>query len=91
MKTIYQYNTWQFVLIFHSRQVIFIHHKLRIVTAIRDLQWMKMTMVNSGLNWLKHGYFTVILPGYLSSRAERVTSQVVNMLNRLSPVNGIQL
>ena len=46
-------NTWQFSLLFHSHQIIFIHYKSRIATAIRGLQWMKMTMVNSGLKDLK--------------------------------------
>ena len=45
-------NTWQFSLIFQSHQIIFIHHKSRIATAIRGLWWMKMTMVNSDLKGL---------------------------------------
>ena len=45
-------NTWQFSLIFKPHQVIFIHYKSRIATAIRGLWWMKMTMVNSGLKGL---------------------------------------
>ena len=32
--------------------IIFIHSKSRIVTAIRGLLWMKMTMVNSGFKGL---------------------------------------
>ena len=53
MKLVYQY-TWQFSLLFHADQdlVIFIHHKSRIATAILDLWWMKMTMVNSGFKGL---------------------------------------
>ena len=31
------YNTWQFSLIFHPLQIIFIHYKSRIATAIRGL------------------------------------------------------
>ena len=46
-------NTWQFSLIFKPHEVIFIHYKSRIATAIRGLSWMKMTMVNSGLKGLK--------------------------------------
>ena len=34
MKLAY-YNTWEFSLIFHPLQVIFIHYKSRIATAIR--------------------------------------------------------
>ena len=45
-------NTCQLSLIFHSLQIIFIHYKSRIATAIRGLLWMKMTMVNSGLKGL---------------------------------------
>ena len=41
-------NMWQFSLIFKPPQVIFIHYKSRIATAIRGLLWMKMTMGNSG-------------------------------------------
>ena len=42
MKLFYQFsNIWQFSLIFHPLQVIFIHYKSRIATAIRGL---KMTM-----------------------------------------------
>ena len=41
-----------FCLIRHTLQIIFIHYKLRIVTAIHGLQWTKMTMVNSGLKSL---------------------------------------
>ena len=40
-------NMWQFSFIFHPPQVIFIHYKSRIATAIHSLQWIKMT--NSGL------------------------------------------
>ena len=43
---------WHFSLIFHPPEVIFIHYKSRIATAIRGLSWMKMTMVNSGLKGL---------------------------------------
>ena len=42
-------NTWKFSLIFHPLQIIFIHYKSRIATAIRGLWWIKMTMVISGL------------------------------------------
>ena len=48
-------NTWQFSLIFHPHQIIFIHYKSRIAKAIRGLKWMEMTMVNSGLKGLSHG------------------------------------
>ena len=43
-----------FVTPFNSVQdeVIFIHYKSRIATAIRGLWWMKKTMVNSGLKGL---------------------------------------
>ena len=34
-------------------QVIYIHYKLRIVRAIRGMQWMKITMVNSAEKHLK--------------------------------------
>ena len=46
------YNTWQLSLICNPLQIIFIHYKSRIATAIRGLYWMKMTMVNSGLKGL---------------------------------------
>ena len=49
MKLVDQYMAIFFI--FKSHQVIFIHYK----TAIRGLQWMKMTMINSDLKWLK-GY-----------------------------------
>ena len=42
-------------LIFYPLQVIFIHHKSRIATAIRGLWWMKMTVANSGLKGLLLG------------------------------------
>ena len=45
-------NTWQFSLIFKPHQIISIHYKSRIATAIRGLYWMEMTMVNSGLKGL---------------------------------------
>ena len=48
-------NTWQFSLIFHPLQVIFIHCKSRIATAIHGLWWMKMKMVNSGLKGSRVG------------------------------------
>ena len=38
--------------LFHPLQVIFIHYKSRIATAIRGLYWMKITMVNSSLQGL---------------------------------------
>ena len=34
-------KTWQFSLIFHPLQVIFIHYKSWIATSIRGLQWMR--------------------------------------------------
>ena len=37
---------------FYPHLVIFIHYKSRIATAIRGLQWIQMTMVNSGLKGL---------------------------------------
>ena len=46
------YNTRQFSLIFHPLQVIFIHYKSRIATAIRGLKWIKMTMVHPGFKVL---------------------------------------
>ena len=52
MILVYQY-TWRFFLILKPHQIIFIHYKSRIATAIRGLLWMKMTMVNSGLKGLK--------------------------------------
>ena len=45
-------NTWQFSLLFHPSQLIFIRYKSRIATEIRDLWWMKMTMINSGFKGL---------------------------------------
>ena len=42
-----------FFLLCHPLQVLLIHYKSRIGTAIRGLYWMKMTMVNSGLKGLK--------------------------------------
>ena len=50
MKQFYQYMAS--FCNFSPIQVIFIHYKSRIATAIRGLQWMKMTMVNSGLKGL---------------------------------------
>ena len=47
MKQVYQY----IVIFFY--QIIFIHYKSKIATAIRGLYWMKMTMVNSGFKGLK--------------------------------------
>ena len=52
MKLVYQYMA-----LFHTHQIIFIHYKSRIAAAIRGLQWMKMTMVNSGLKGLKEKPF----------------------------------
>ena len=37
---------------FKPHQIIFIHYKSRIAKAIRGLQWMEMTIVNSSLNGL---------------------------------------
>ena len=51
MKLVYQYMVI-FSLIFHPLQLIFIHYKSWITTAIHFLLWMKMTMVNSGLKGL---------------------------------------
>ena len=56
-------NTWQFSLIFHPHQIIFTHYKSRIATAILGLQWVKMTMVNSGFKGLK----LVLLDPYIFS------------------------
>ena len=50
MILVHQYMV--FFLLFKLHQIIFIHYKSRIATAIRDLYWMKMTMVNSGLKGL---------------------------------------
>ena len=36
----------------HPLEIIFIHYKSRIATAIRGLLWMEMTIVNSGLKGL---------------------------------------
>ena len=47
-------NARQFSLPFHPLQVIFIHCKSGIATEILGLQWMKMTLVNSGLKGLMH-------------------------------------
>ena len=52
MKLFYEYIN--FSLFFHLHQVIFVHYKSRIATAIRGLQWTRMTMVNSGLKGLKN-------------------------------------
>ena len=46
MKLVYQYMALS--LFFHPLQIIFIHYKSRIATAIRGLWWMKMAMVNLG-------------------------------------------
>ena len=46
MKLVYQYMAIFFNFLKH--QIIFIHYKSRIATAIRGLWWMKMKMVNSG-------------------------------------------
>ena len=48
MKLVHQFMA----ILFKPYQIIFIHHKSRIVTAIRGLWWMKMTMLNAGLKWL---------------------------------------
>ena len=50
MKLVYQHMT--ILLLSYPHQIIFIHYKSKIATAIRGLQWMKMTMENSGLKGL---------------------------------------
>ena len=62
-----------FFFICHPLQVIFIHYKSRIATAIRGSEWMKMTIVNSGLKGLKkHFPYThwkrIRIVGYLPDR-----------------------
>ena len=53
-------NTWQFSSIFKPHQIIFIHYKSRIATAIRGLQWMKMTTVISGLKGLNKKFRLIV-------------------------------
>ena len=48
---------YQLMAIFTQHQIIFIHYKSRIATAIRGLYWMKMTIVNSGLEGLRYCLF----------------------------------
>ena len=38
-----------FIFISYPREVIVVHYKSRIATVIRDLWWITMTMVKSGL------------------------------------------
>ena len=52
MKLVHQYMAI-FFNFFHPHQIIFIHYKPIIVTAIRGLQWMMITMVKSGLKGLR--------------------------------------
>ena len=58
-------NTWQFSVIFKPHQIIFIHYKSRIAAAIRCLQWMKMTLENSGSKGLKYLWTFLINMFYL--------------------------
>ena len=71
-------NTWQFFIIFNLLQVIFIHYKSGIATAICGLWWMKMRMVNSGLKGLMLLFVIRLLQHYLCdtvNRAAQVTSE----------------
>ena len=49
---LFDYNNI-FFLIYNPLQVIFMHYKSRIATAIRGLWWMKMMIVYSDLKGLK--------------------------------------
>ena len=66
-------NTLQFSVIFQQLQIIFIHYKSWIATALRGLSWMKVTMVNSGLKGLKHNSSLLsssLIAGYVIAKDE---------------------
>ena len=37
-------NTWQFSLVFHPLQIIFVHYKSRVATAIRGLKGLSLNL-----------------------------------------------
>ena len=59
MKLVYQFLAILFN--FYTTSNHLHHYKLRIATAIRDLLWMNMTMVNSGLKRLRHVHNTLLI------------------------------